>query len=318
MKFEPMLGCNDKIDIREDITYPIIASIKKDGIRCGINSERICSRSLKDIPNVQINTLLKPLTKYADDNGCIIEGELYIHGLPFNEISMLVNTTDYNTRSHVDKIRKLITNKELTKPYNYYLSLPKEFEFYCFNILTDSNEPYINRIKRIPKLCETHNFVTNLEWLQVNNYNELLNYYEYSLKLGYEGLCLFDKYGSYKFGRSTKKEQLFLKLKSNSKFIGDIIGITTRKINLNESFKNELGFMVKSNTVDMKQETDIAAAFVVKCNGNTFNVTINGSVEYRKEVYANVEKYIGRKVSFEGMLYGAKSAPRHCVNPELL
>jgi len=311
-----MLGCNSILNVY-DLKYPLIATYKKDGIRTEIGNGKLLSRSLKPIPNIQINEYLEVLVKYAMEKKVIIEGELYVHGLRIGEINMIVSSLDYNTKSYHNKIKKALRDNELSKPFNYYISLPKEFELYVFDYIRNTGESYKERIERAQELSVFPGVVVSTP-CEISNAMELSIMYNRAIKKGYEGLVLRDPKGYYKLGRSTLKEQLFLKMKPIDTLTGSILGVTEELKNTNTSFLDERGYMTKRNTLADKEETGRAAAFIVSYKGDEVKVTITGTDEFRTHVYQNIEKYMGRHIKFKGLLLGAKSKPRHTTMIELI
>ena len=59
LNFKPMLAC-DCVPV-EELVFPLIASPKLDGVRCIITAEGALSRTLKPIPNVNVQQLLEGL-----------------------------------------------------------------------------------------------------------------------------------------------------------------------------------------------------------------------------------------------------------------
>lgn len=310
-----MLGSNTPFDIN-DLQYPVAVTYKKDGIRAEIKT-KIQSRSLKPIPNKQVNEFLEPIREFASNINRLIEGEIYIHGLPLNEISMFVNSTDINTRGFHNKIKKYLREGGLTHPFHYYTKLPSNIEFYIFDCIGNINESYTHRIARLKDFNIPEGIQVAYPSL-IHTAEDLKLFYDLAISEGYEGLVLRDPYGKYKLGRSTFNEQLFLKMKPIETLTGTIIGVTERLKNTNHSFADERGYATKRNTLGNKKNTGIAAALVVMYKGIEIRVTAVGTEEYRKKLYNNVDEFIGRKIKFKGLLVGKKHAPRHPTMIEII
>lgn len=137
--FRPMLGNNDDFELSE-LAYPIAATIKRDGIRTEVLDNQILSRELKPIPNIQVQQYAEELKKFNN----ILDCEMYIHGLPFNEHATFIMTHDLTSREHSNKIKAMLAKKELTHNYYYYLKLPTNFKFYIFDTIVDLG--YCDRI----------------------------------------------------------------------------------------------------------------------------------------------------------------------------
>lgn len=313
MSFKPFLGSNELFELSA-LKFPLISTIKKDGVRAIIRKGEAFTRSytsqnLPVIKNRQIQELLstiKLISKTPSEE--IIDLEIYIHGLPLNEIVMFTNTEDIKSREHYNKIKAKV--RELTKPFNYYLSVPKEIEFYIFDGTTVGQE-YLDYLKRLEQIyvSSTENF-TIVEPKILYNIEELQTEYERVLALGFEGLVIRKPDSPYKYGRSTFKEHYFLKLKPIEKYEAEIIEINERMFNYNESTESYAGYKIKRDTVDNKEGSGIAATATVKWNNNEFKITLTGTETERIKIWDNRNSYIGRKLLFKGMSYGMKNVPR--------
>jgi len=303
---KPMLGNNQSFDL-EECELPIAASIKRDGIRGESVNKSLLSRELKPIPNKQVQQLFQTIP-HLDT---MLDMELYIHGLPFNEHSTFIMTHDLATRKHSDKIKASLRKQELTNNYYYYLNLPKDFKFYIFDVVMDLG--YCDRIDWLKANLPEGNKYEIVDYKLCYTIEEIEEYYDYAIEQGYEGLVLRKPNGAYKHGRATRKEQTFLKLKPIKELTATCTGFTERMINTNISFKNELGFSTKRNTVDNKEATGIAATVITDFNGDELKITLTGTEEERMHIWNNQQDYLGRDVLFEGMLYGSKNLPRHPV-----
>lgn len=272
--FKPMLG--KTLDNLDDINYPVLVSKKLDGIRCIFKDGEMLSRSLKPIPNKQLQKKFEHL-KY---NNIILDGELYSHDLTFQEIASIVMSFDKD--------------------------VPESLEFHCFDYLDNIDEVFENRCKEYK-----HFNVVPVKQILINNKEELEQTFQNFLQEGYEGAIIRDPNSKYKFGRSTLKEAGLLKMKCFKTFDAKIIDVFERMENLNESFKNELGQSTKRNTKDDKKSTGIAGGFVVEWEGQTLKITLTGKESFREQIWSSKDEYIGKWVEFKGMEIGAKDVPRH-------
>ena len=321
-KFKPMLGTNEPFEL-EALKYPIIGTIKKDGVRGVIRNNQLRTRSYKSqelplIANKQIQELTKPIQEAAYKHNMSIDIEIYIHGIPLNEIVMFTNTKDINTRDHHNKIRRKVS--ELTENFRFYTSIPKELEFYIFDSVIEGQEDtsYVSRIAQAWDILKGIPRVTFVDPIAVQSSEEADYYYQKSLKNGFEGLVLRSTYGPYKYGRATAREQYFLKLKPIEELIGTVTNINERMENLNESFMSSQGYSIKRNTINNKEGTGLAATATIIWEGEELKVSLKGTNEQRREIWVNRDSYIGKELKFKGMLYGAKRVPRHPVFIEFI
>ena len=288
-EFSPMLAPNDKVDLSV-IRYPMYVSTKLDGIRCIIKDGRMLSRSLKEIPNAQLQKKFQHLKDYSKKHNIILDGELYGIGLSFQQITHFVMTEDLS----------LIREK-----------LPEELQYFCFDTIQNNNpdEIFTSRIKHIP----AENGVYLVKQKLVNSKEEVEGMFDEALENGFEGLILKSPNSKYKYGRATLNSGDMYKVKPFITIDAKIIRVEERFENTAESFTNELGRTQHHNFKDEKRSTGIAAVFVVIYNGMEQKVCLTGTEEFRKEIWENQKKYIGKTIEFKGMLVGAKDLIRHPV-----
>ena len=135
------------------------------------------------------------------------------------------------------------------------------------------------------------------------------------IKSGYEGAMLKDAKGLYKFGRSTVKEKVLIKIKRFSDSECIIIGFEEKLHNSNEKEKDELGFskrasflsgMVKANTLGSIKVVDIKTDIMFHI-GTGLNDTL------RKEIWDKQDEYLGKIVKYKHFESGKLELPRFPV-----
>jgi hypothetical protein len=70
--FKPLLCPNDEVDLNT-LTYPLLASTKMDGCRLLFKKGAILTRSLKPLPNIQLNQKFERVRKFSNDTKCILD-----------------------------------------------------------------------------------------------------------------------------------------------------------------------------------------------------------------------------------------------------
>jgi len=289
-EFRPMLAPNDKVDL-STIKYPLLASTKLDGIRTIFINGKMLSRSLKEIPNKQLQEKFQPLKDFSKVHNVILDGEIYGHGLTFQQITHFVMTEDLE-----------------------HEQLPNELKFNCFDCIYKDqiDMEFWTRIVYCNKLeIEFPLLVFTLIQQEVRNQQDTEELFENVLKDGFEGLILKNPQSKYKFGRATLKSGDMYKVKPFLTFDAKIIRVEERMENTSESYKNELGDSQKHHCKDAMIPTGIAACFVVNYEGQEQKVCLTGLESFRKEIWNNKENYIGKEIEFKGMLVGAKDLVRH-------
>jgi len=312
--FKPVLGSNEVVDL-DNLEFPIIGLYKYDGIRGEFtNKERLLSRELKQIPQKKIreHPAVIELLKYAKERNKIIDAELYIHGIPFNEHVVFIMSKDID-RTYSLKIKKMLREKKLTNPYNFYMRIPSNFTIRVFDIF-DKDKEYLERLTRLAVDLEgKHPQIQVARRRILWSPQEVKDFMDLAISEGYEGIVLRTPKGRYKTGRSTLREQIFLKLKPYREFTGTVIAVNEKRKNMGESFESNLGYAVKSKQEENMVTTGIAATVTTVYLGETLKVTLTGTEESRREIFENKENYIGKSFKYSGMLYGAKSLPRHSI-----
>jgi DNA ligase-1 len=292
--FKPMLAPNEKVDL-STLNYSLLASTKLDGIRCIFKDGEILSRSLKQIQCKQLRERLEPIRKFSEDNNIIFDGEIYSDKLTFQEITHFVMTQDLGDEE-----------------------LPASVKFYCFDSIEDNkiDTPFKQRAE-FATLCMMRfpDIAFPVAQVEVDNAEEVNNFFEQVLKENYEGLILRGPKGAYKYGRGTLKEGLIFKVKPFLDFDGQIIDvIQATEVNEDAEKKiNELGRSVTSKKKNERHTIEKASAFMVKYEGKDLKVVLSMTDEEKEEVWENKENYIGRWISYKGMLVGSKDVPRHPV-----
>ena len=214
--FKPQLAT--QIDDLSSLSYPLYVSKKLDGIRSTIFNGVAYSRSLKLIPNLSIQ-------KWAKENAAYLEGldGEFIVGSPTSE------TVFRDTTSFVMAIDKV-----------------GEFQFFAFDQvhLISTAEDRQKTLEALPVIPR----VQVLEQTLVQSEAELEAYRTKAVEDGYEGAMVKKVKGKYKFGRSSVKEGLLLKMKLFKDAEFKIIGFECKYHNANEAKVNELGRTARSTS----------------------------------------------------------------------
>lgn len=309
--FKPQLAI-DATDHLETIQYPKIFSYKLDGIRMISHPELgMVSRRLKQIPNRQLREKFKHILDWCKNTNHILDGEIYSHYRTFQEITRACMTKDFTDPFTVKKLMKEMDMKHDIQ-YNLYVSeLLKDMEFHCFDALSvmDKDESFNVRYQRIPSLGG----LIKVEQSIVNNADEVMERFDIALQDDYEGLMLRDPDSQYKFGRSTLKEEIILKVKPFETFDSEIIGVVqATKVDPNaEKTINELGRSVTSKKKGDRIPIEMAADFEVMFREHKVKPQIALPEIERVEIWKNKDDYIGKIIEWKGLMVGAKDKPRH-------
>lgn len=345
-KFLPNLIPNSKVKNPIDIPTILkklgrsvsdyIISFKKDGCRVEIIDGELKTRALKPITSLWIQQRYQKLAQVCKDNGVILEGEFYAHGMKFNEICRFFKTEDVTAEKHIKKLRKSVESGAFDKDWpgrsvewlsTYHEDL-KIWPFDCYL----QNYPELSYENRMSWLME---HITNPNgifyefkdilnvgsWFNVTpgkpsftTYEEVEKFYEAALEDGWEGLVLAYKDRTYKFGRSTANEADIFKLKEDKLiFDGKVLDIIEGTVAREGAPKtvNELGRSVTSKLQEDRIPSGIASGISAEYEGHPIKVSFEGySHEELAEILENKNQYIGQWFTYTGMKPVAR-VPRH-------
>ena len=282
MILSPMLaGTVKSID---DIKYPVLASVKLDGIRALMIKGKCVSRNFKPIPNNKIRTAIE---KIFPDN---VDGEIIIPKQPFSKITSIVMTEDEQEHN---------------------------FEYHVFDYVKHKLEKsYQDRLK---DLAELHFKIDNDHFRPlfpqtINNKEELLEFETQCLKAKYEGVIIRSPDGPYKCGRSTLKEGYLLKLKRFKDSEAVILALEEKLHNNNKKQKDAFGHSKRSSHQDNMIPANTLGTIVVKdiYSGQEFRIGtgIGLNDDLRKEIWNHKNKYIGKLIKYRFQSTGVKLLPR--------
>lgn len=284
MNFKPMLA--SQIDDLSSVKYPVYASYKLDGIRAIIYQGVAYSRSLKPIPN-------KSIQEWAMQNKESLEGldGEFIVGEPNTE-EVFRETTSF-VMSH-DKVGK--------------------FSFYVFDILPAYPEQSYNARKDTLEELYLPGNTKVLQQTLIASKDDLEAFRSNAVEQGYEGAMIKAPEGKYKYGRSSVKEGLLLKLKLFKDEEFKIVGFECKYHNANEAKTNELGRTVRSTSKEGMIPVDtLGVLYLSTKDGVEFGCGSGFDDATRKELWEQRESLIGKYATVKYFDQGGYDVPRHPV-----
>lgn len=284
-KFRPLLA--EKVDL-ETLQYPCFASPKYDGFRCLIdNMGNPVSRNMKPIANAYVFGKLKEL------------------GLPKFDGELLTYTgnrvDDFNT----------VQSKLSTRS-----GMP-DFRYMVFDHYAMPMQEYADREIMLREWFEAHEGrLGRLEHVQqkmVHDEEELLEFEAKCLADGWEGVMVRSIDGPYKFGRSTTKEGILLKLKRF--FDAEAVVIEAHELmhNANEAVTNELGYTERSSHKANMQGMDTLGKFTVRWGEVEFDVGTGFNQQQRDQYWRDESRMVGKTLTFKYQSLGPSGKPRFPV-----
>jgi DNA ligase-1 len=275
------------------IKFPVYGSAKIDGIRAVIKGGRALTRTLKYVPN---KFTQEYLSKSILDG---LDGEVTV-GPPHAKNVMQATTSG-------------IMSFEGEPDFNYWV----------FDFWNNSTMPYAQRLALMERgfndgALNQFPRIKLLQQVVINNEAELLAFEQVCLTQGYEGVVVRDPNGVYKYGRSTAREGLLLKLKRFSDGDAVVIGAEELLHNANVAMLDALGYTKRSSHADGKVPMDTLGALQVRDLKTSieFNIGTGYSAAKRDELWTMYRAgtllgLIAKYKHFEAS--GVKEAPRHPV-----
>jgi len=283
----PMLAGKCEID---KLDYPIAVTPKIDGIRCIIQDGKALSRAFKLIPNKYIQSQLSILP-----NG--LDGELIATIKPIQG--------------------KIISFQESTSAIMSEEGNPW-FQYIVFDYVKDTPIiEYTNRIHELEQLI-LPDFCKILIPTIISNREELAKELDLYLKAGYEGIMIRNPKGEYKFGRSSTKEGLLLKLKPSEDSEAIILDMVTEYENLNTQEKDNFGYKIRKTKQEFLIEKDTLGSLLVKdaygkWDNKPFHIGTGFTMIQRKEIWDNKSKYLYSVIKYKYQPIGILDLPRFPV-----
>jgi len=283
LNFKPMLA--GTVQFVSELQFPMWASPKLDGIRAVIIDGVVMSRNLKPIPNKHVQKLFGK-QKF---NG--LDGELLLNGVAdmkdvFRHTSSAVMSVDGEP----------------------------DVMFHVFDSFLHGGKSYSDRLDALEVAVRGAKNITTVSTQEVICVEDVDELEVMWLEYGYEGVMLRKDEGYYKFGRSTLKEALLLKLKRFCDSEAEIIGVEEQMENTNEKTTDALGRSKRSSHKAGKVAKGRLGALVVRDLKTKveFNIGSGFSDEERIEMWALGQRpfLAGRIVKYRYFPTGGKDKPR--------
>jgi len=284
---EPMLAykVRDEEEL-ESLPYPLLVSLKYDGVRGFGYNGKIYSRKLKEFPN-------RKLQAWAKEYGDVlqwVDGEIIV-GQPHGELVM-------------NRAQSFTSSFDSTE----------DFTFYVFDFMGDHNLSTIERMKVAKLRAEQIPNAVFVNQCLVNGTDDVIAFEEKCLEAGYEGIILRRPDSPYRNGRPGKRQLFMMKFKRWVDDEATIIGFEEQLHNANEAQTNELGRMKRQSLQENMIPKGTLGAFV--CSSPKWSETFNvGNGEgmtdsLRQSIWSKREEYLGKKITFRYFPIGVKDRPR--------
>lgn len=284
--FSPLLA-SPAPDNLSEIKFPVWASPKLDGIRAVVHNDQLVSRSLKPIRNARLAEL------YGKHEFEGLDGEL-ICGKP-------------TAKDVFQKSTSAVMGEDNDS---------SDVKFYVFDYI--NGDQYETRKVKAERISKFHEHVVLVPQHYIESVNELSKFEDKMVAEGYEGIMLRGAGSMYKYGRSTTKEAILLKLKRFEHHEAKVTGMTEMMHNTNEAIRGATGHMERSSKKDgLKGKQTLGALKVVGINGPfkdvEFEIGTGFDDDQRKSIWTVGNGFTGKIVRYKHQMSGSKDKPRFPV-----
>lgn len=177
----PMLAKDYKKESKKiDWSKPVYVQPKLDGQRALTNMESMISRQGNEIETM--SHIMDSIQKTNTIENYNIDGELYVHGLTFQQIMTLVKKVRIN-------------------PYVEGLATT-DVKYHVYDMVMDA--PFTTRYEKLKEICANIPNIKIVKTIQIFNEQELQTYHKEFIAKGYEGTIIRHGNDKYKVkGRSS-------------------------------------------------------------------------------------------------------------------
>ncbi len=280
---KPMLALELDLD-KQNIKYPVYIQPKLDGVRCLVymnGCNQLVFQSRQNTIYEPFEHLVPELTtlfgSFSESKDLVMDGELYIHGAAFEKITSIV--------------RRAKSKHPEVSTIKYHI-------YDCFysgdGHLAKNSNGYGSRYETLKAAFEKNTFhnLVLVETKVAKDMGEIEAFHTHYTKLSspYEGIMIRNKDSPYKQqGRS--KDLLKYKKFSDDEFV--VIG--------------------HHEGTGAHKGTPIFECQSKAKEGKTFSVTMQGTIESRKQMLQNVKGYYGKLLTVKYQEISADGAPRFPV-----
>lgn len=221
-----------KIDLKK-LRFPALVSPKLDGYRAIVHQDGLMSRKMIKIANLETQK------KFYKKKFLGLDGELAVgdptHSLCFNTTQSCVSTVEGSP----DVVFHVFDSFMIEKGFQH-------------------------RLDKVRKIIEGQKNIVLIEHKLIKSLDELNEYEEEQVLLGFEGVMVRSPDGPYKFGRSTTNEQYLLKLKRFEDSEAVILDCYEERHNSNDLAISAYGVKKRSSKIEGMVGKDALGGFVVK------------------------------------------------------
>jgi len=280
----PMLAQSYEKHAKKYLKYPCLIQPKLDGLRC-ISTKNKGVVQLWFRSGKEINTM-KHIVKDLETimiEGDIFDGELYNH------------KEDFNTFTGAIRANKNL-NPELTEKIFYHI-----YDFPRIQALKEQDS-YIKRFEKFNPLHLTMRSIIKVKTIQVNNFEEAMEWYKKFVEQGYEGIMFrninmpYEQKRSYnllKYKEFVDDEFIIIGAEEGKGILAGHIGSFICKIEANRVLQDIGGKTFKFGNIEGRVKAKM-----------------KGETKYLKHLFNNPKEYLGKPLTIKYQNLSKDKVPR--------
>ena len=259
---------------------PYLVQPKLDGERCRAlfdSSGKVSLLSSEEKPIISVPHITRALETLKLQN-VELDGELYVHGMPFEEIH--------------SRVSRKVNQHERSE----------EIEYHVFDLVDGQRQgDRLVSIMTMKIVSENIKCIKAVPYNVANSLSEIMWYYEYYLKKGYEGFIVRHAYAPYVRTRSTN----IMKFKPKKEDYYTIVG-WEEEVSIHGERKGTLGAL-------KLHSPDFHSSLI-----NTFNVGTGFTAEQRRELWKVRDSLPGKIARIKYQHLTSAHIPRFPVFVEIV
>ena len=293
--YKPLLAINqDKVKTQPVVRY---CSEKLDGVRMSVFGGVGYSRTLKPIPNKQIQEYCKTYAEELEGfDGEVILGDLYA-------VDVLQKSTGF-----------VMSEDKVSDYWTYYVFDKYDPDAAWLDRFIDIDvvglEDHVKKLEhyyvrdgsKIPK--ELYGYTGLLPWVNLDWFEQQV------LARGGEGVMIRDALGKYKHGRSGTRNPELQKVKRFEDMEALVVGYTQFETNQNELQRDERGYAKRSTAKDGKQLVEQLGSLVCRTEaGVEFSVGSGFTQAQRQELWYDRDSLLGKQAKIQYFGFSKDNVP---------
>jgi DNA ligase-1 len=196
-----------------------------------------------------------------------------------------------------------------------------QFQYNVFDETLFPTMQYHERLQRVedqlrPLQSVSPDLTTALphEWRSVDSREAVEDYERQCLARGFEGIMLRNPFASYKYGRSTLRQQMLIKLKRFKDAEAVITGFEALEHNTNEQTRDAFGLAKRSSHQAGRVADNLLGTLIVEHPVfGAFGIGTGFDLAQRESFWENRDSLLGKTVTFKYQETGVKDKPRFPV-----